>query len=87
MTTITIHLSPETEEVLRVRARERGMSVDAYAQSIIDSEATMPASKPGMLAMSAEEFEAALDELSADSDRLPVLPPEATSREGIYEER
>lgn len=49
-------------------------------KSIIENEAE----RPGMLAMSAEEFEAALDELSADSDCRLVLPPEADSRERIY---
>ena len=78
--TITIQLSPEIEDVLANRARWRGVSLEAYVQSLIENEAK----KPGMLAISAEEFEAALDELSAGSEQLPVLPPEATSREGIY---
>jgi hypothetical protein len=40
--------------------------------------------KPEMLVISTEEFDAALDELSADSEQLPILPPEAYTREGIY---
>jgi predicted DNA-binding antitoxin AbrB/MazE fold protein len=35
--------------------------------------------------LSEEEFEAALDELSAGLDDLPPLPASAISREGIYE--
>ena len=31
-----------------------------------------------------EEFEAALEELASASDSIPVLPPEAYTREGIY---
>ena len=78
--TITVQLSPQIEEVLVSRAREHGLTVDAYVQSVIESTAV----RQEMLAMSPEDFEAALDELSADSERLPVLSPEAYSREGIY---
>jgi hypothetical protein len=34
--------------------------------------------------VSLEEFEAGLDELASASDSLPVLPPEAYTRESIY---
>lgn len=78
--TITIQLSPQIEDVLVTRARENGMSVDAYVQSVLEGAAA----GRKMLALSPEDFEAALDELSSDSERLPVLPPEAYNREGIY---
>ncbi len=78
--TITIQVSPQIENVLVSRAREAGMTVDAYVQSVIESAAV----RQEMLAMSPADFEAALDELSADSGRLPILPAEALSREGIY---
>ena len=78
--TITVQLSPRIEEVLATRAREHGLTVDAYVQSVIESAAV----GQEMLAMSPEDFEAALDELSAGSERLPLLSPEAYSREGIY---
>jgi hypothetical protein len=41
--------------------------------------------RPDALPLSPEDFAAALDELSAGSERLPILPPEAYSREGIYD--
>jgi hypothetical protein len=78
--TITIQVSPQIEDVLVSRARECGMTVDAYVQSVIESAAV----RQEMLAMSPADFEAALDELAADSERLPVLSPAAYSREGIY---
>jgi Arc/MetJ-type ribon-helix-helix transcriptional regulator len=34
--------------------------------------------------MNLAEFEATLDALADGSERLPVLPPEATTRAGIY---
>ena len=35
-------------------------------------------------AMGLAEFETTLDALAEGSERLPVLPPEATTRAGIY---
>jgi hypothetical protein len=80
--TITIQVSPHIEDVLVSRARENGMTVAAYVQSVVESAAV----RQEMLAMSPANFEAALDELSADSERLPILSPEALSREGIYKD-
>jgi Arc/MetJ-type ribon-helix-helix transcriptional regulator len=34
--------------------------------------------------MSLEDFDAALDALAEGSERLPILPPDATSRAAIY---
>jgi hypothetical protein len=34
--------------------------------------------------VSLEEFEAGLDELASASDSIPVLPPDAYTRESIY---
>ncbi len=56
------------------------MTLDAYVQSLIEAAATEPESA----AMSLEEFDTALDELSEGSENWPVLPPEAYTREGIY---
>ena len=36
------------------------------------------------MAIDLAEFEATLDALAEDSEDLPVLPPEATSRAEIY---
>ncbi len=81
--TVTIQLLPQIEEGLLSQARERGMTLDAYVQSVIESAAAGGVAST----MSAEDFEAALDELAAGSERLPVLSAEAYSREGIYGDR
>lgn len=78
--TVTIQLSPQVEEGLLSQARHRGMTVDAYVQSVVENAAI----RREMSAMSPEDFEAALDELSAGSERLPVLSAEAYDRESIY---
>jgi len=77
--TITVRLEPQIETSLLARARARGMTLDAYVQSLIEGAAAESESP-----MSMEEFDAALDELARDSEQLPVLPPEADSRQGIY---
>jgi hypothetical protein len=78
--TISIHLEPQTETSLLARAQARGMTLDAFVQSLVESAAAQP-QRPRM---SDEEFEAALDELAEGSENLPILPPEAYTREGIY---
>jgi hypothetical protein len=80
--TITLQLSPQIEEVLVSRAREQGMTVDAYVRSVIENSAV----GSQMLAMSPADFEAALDELSENAEDLPILSSEACTRRGIYGE-
>jgi hypothetical protein len=36
--------------------------------------------------MSSEQLEAALDALAEGSENLPYLPPEAMTREGLYQD-
>jgi hypothetical protein len=78
--TINVHVPPQIEATLLSRARAQGMTLDAYVQSVIEAVAT----GQGAPALTVEEFETALDELAAGSERLPVLAPDAFSREGIY---
>ncbi len=78
--TISVHLEPEIEASLLARAQAQGMTLDAYVQSLIKGAAAKPEPPPTSL----EEFDAALDELAEGSENLPVLPPEAYTREGIY---
>jgi hypothetical protein len=79
--TISIQLEPEVETSLLARARAQGMTLDAFVQSLVKGAAV----EPKLPRMSDEEFEAAIDELAEGSENWPVLPPEATTREGIYE--
>ncbi len=78
--TISIQLEPEVETSLLVRAQAQGMTLDAYVQSLIKGSVAAQVPPP----MSDEEFEAALDELAEGSENLPILPPEAYTRDGIY---
>lgn len=81
--TITLDLRPELEERLSERAAVQGMSLEDYLLSIIE---TTPIPAPATEA-TLEEFEAAMDAFSEGSEAYPVLPPEALTRENIYEGR
>jgi len=77
---ITIELTPEVEARLWARARAQGLSLTAYVQTVIEQMAAWESAAGGSL----EAFEAGLDALAEGSEQLPVLPPEAYSRESIY---
>jgi hypothetical protein len=78
--TITLQLKPEVEECLRAQARARGLSPENYLASFIESQLLIPELPSATL----EEFDAALESFADDSDDMPVLPPEALTREAIY---
>jgi hypothetical protein len=79
--TVTLELDPELEQRALAQARRAGVSLEAYLLSLIEASMVLPA--VGEKA-TLEEFEAFLDALAEDSDDLPVLPPEALTREAIY---
>jgi hypothetical protein len=77
--TVTIDLAPELEARIQAQAVAAGVSLEAYVQSIIEAAALQPVGERPTL----EEFEAAMDELAEGTEDIPVLSPEATSRESI----
>ena len=77
---ITVELTPEVETRLWARAHAQGVSLAAYLQTVIEQLAALESAAGGSL----EEFEAGMDVLAEGSAQLPVLPPEAYSRESIY---
>lgn len=77
---VTLELAPEVEQRIIAQAASRGVSLEAYLKSLIEAAALIVAPDDGTL----DEFEADLDAFSEGTERLPVLPPEAFTREGIY---
>jgi hypothetical protein len=77
---ITLELPSEVEAHLWARARAQGVSLAAYVQTLIEQSAALD-SHAGL---SVQEFEAGMDALAEGAEQLPVLPPEAYSRESIY---
>jgi hypothetical protein len=77
---ITVELKPEIEARLWARARVRGLSLAAYLQTVIEQITALESPED----VSLEEFEAGMVALAEGSETLPVLPPQAYSRESIY---
>jgi hypothetical protein len=77
---VTLELKPETEKRVIAEAAARGISLEAYLTSLIEHREGPQQPAPSSL----EEFEADMDLLAEGCEQLPVLPPEAFSRESIY---
>jgi len=77
-----IQLNPHSEDLLRKQlSRGEFHSAEEVIERALE---TLAERAPRRAAIEAAEFEATLDALAEGSDKLPVLPPEATSRAGIY---
>ncbi len=86
MASVTLHLSPDTEQKLRERASQKGQTLEAYLEQLAQDEvrtgkgtAPTPAAQAPL---SDEEFDRLLDELS-EGPELPHLPADF-SRADIY---
>jgi hypothetical protein len=75
-----VQLDPEIEARLLADAQAQGISLDEYVQALVEDVAIAEYRTP----VSTEEFEAGLVALSEGCEGLPLLPPEAYSRESIY---
>lgn len=70
---------------LAILAARRGMDVAAYAEQILTKE--VAAAKPGLPKsprLTQEEIDELLDGLAEFSDRIPILPDSAFTREAMY---
>ncbi len=65
------------------QARDRGVPLDEYVLGLIEQAVPHPAKRKRTV----EEFHAWLEEYTQYSEKMPVLPDEALSREAIYDDR
>ena len=78
--TVTPQLKPEVEQRLIAHARAQGISLEAYLAGVIEAQVLPgPKRRPTL-----EEFEAELELIAEGTDDIPVLPPDALTREAIY---
>ena len=78
--TVTLQLKPEVEQRLLAHAQAQGISLEAYLAGVIEAQVLPgPKRRPTI-----EEFEADLEAIAEGTDDIPVLPPEALTREAIY---
>ena len=79
---MNIRLNPHSEQLLKEElSRGEFHSEEEVIERALE---TLSERTQRRATMDAAEFEATLDALAEGSDKLPVLPPEATSRAGIY---
>ena len=79
---MNIRLTLHGEELLRQQlAQGQFQSAEEVIERALES---LSEGLQRRSAMGLAEFEAILDALSDGSDRLPILPNEATTRTGIY---
>jgi hypothetical protein len=78
--TITVELKPDVEERVLALAKAQGIPLETYLAAVIEAQ-VLPARRrrPTL-----EEFEADLEAMAEGTDEIPVLPPEALTREAIY---
>jgi hypothetical protein len=79
--TITIDIRSELQAELSRQAAAHGVDISAYAVTLLEEAAHVPA---GSKTLSQSQLENTLQELAQFSHKIPVLPDEAFSRESLY---
>jgi hypothetical protein len=79
--TIVIDIKPEVQKELSRQAAAHGVDIGAYAASLLEEAAHVPA---GRKTLSPSQLENTLAELAQFSHKIPLLPDEAFSRESLY---
>jgi hypothetical protein len=78
---ITVEISDE----LAARARERGLTPEAYVKGLIEEAAQEVVSEPEP-DQPKLDMEAFFRGMAANSDKIPQLPDEAFTRESFYQD-
>ena len=79
--TIIINVKPEVKAELSRQAAAHGVDIDAYAASLLEEAARVPA---GSKKLSPDQLDRTLQELAQFSRKIPLLPDEAFSPESLY---
>ncbi|HZU31502.1 MAG TPA: hypothetical protein VFB79_10325 [Candidatus Angelobacter sp.] len=77
----TLHLRPDVEKDLARQAEAQGMPVETYIQMLIERQIALQHHERKI---SPEAFEVELDGLAAYSEKIPLLPLSAFTRDQIY---
>jgi len=78
---IIIAIKPEVQAELSRQAAARGLDVGAYAATLLEEAARIPAEAKQL---SSSQLDNTLRELAQFSRKIPLLPDEAFSRESLY---
>ena len=85
--TFTLELKPEVEERIKQKAAEKGLTLEAFIETVIDADVNRQSEKSFQETATVEEWERALTDFINNFPQHPVLSDEAISRESIYRER
>lgn len=80
---IIIDIKPEVQAELSRQAAAHGVDIIAYAASLLEEAAHVPA---GSKTLSQDQLDKTLQELAQFSHKTPLLPDEAFSRESLYQD-
>jgi hypothetical protein len=85
--TILIELDPETEARLTAQAGRRGIAPEQYAGEFLRDNLPLNGTANRTGKLTREGLHAMAKRLQKGSEKMPVLPPEATERASFYEDR
>jgi len=85
--TFTLELKSEVEERIKQKATEKGLTLEAFIETVIDADVNRQSEKSFQETATVEEWERALTDFINNFPQHPVLSDEAISRESIYRER
>ena len=80
-----LEVDPQVASKIQARARERGVSVDAYLRELIDQKETESEGRNGL--NSKERVRLLREWASGHGTNRPLLSDESICRETIYRER
>lgn len=79
---ILIHIKPEAEAELSRQAAAHGVQPEDYAAALLEEAMHLGDAKK----LSTDQLDCTLRELGQFSHKIPLLPEEAFTREGLYQD-
>jgi hypothetical protein len=79
--TITVDIAPEVQAELARQAAAHGRAIEAYAASLLEEAAHLPA---GTNRLNQDSLERTLREMAQSSHKIPSLTDEAFTRDSLY---
>jgi hypothetical protein len=79
---IIININPEAQAELTRQAAAHGVQPEDYAATLLEEAVHIGAAKK----LTTDQLDRTLQELAQFSDKIPLLPDEAFTREGLYQD-
>ena len=83
--TMLVELDPETEARVAAQAGRLGMAPERYIGEFLREN--LPNHTAGKARFTREDLRTMTKRFQEGSEKMPILPPEATDRASFYEER